>query len=231
MSTEPAIPVRGRKKYRLYHERNQSLKATLMRRHRVSTRSSGRSKMCRSRCREVRRSGSSARTDPGRARCSSASRRSFVRIGRDRHRGKISALLELGAGFHPELSGRENVYLNGAILGLSEEAARRRFDEIVELCGHRAVHRRPGQELLVRHVRAARLFGGHQRGSRHPADRRGARGRRRRVPATLHRKFDEMSTGKTIVIVTHALGSSATSATRWRCSSTASSDASALQRR
>ena len=39
--------------------------------------------------------------------------------------GKVSALLELGAGFHPELSGRENVYLNGSILGLEQEAARR----------------------------------------------------------------------------------------------------------
>ena len=49
--------------------------------------------------------------------------------------GKISALLELGAGFHPELSGRENVYLNGAILGMSKRADRARFDEIVEFAG------------------------------------------------------------------------------------------------
>jgi ABC-type polysaccharide/polyol phosphate transport system ATPase subunit len=49
--------------------------------------------------------------------------------------GKVSALLELGAGFHPELSGRENVFLNGAILGLSQKELRRRFDEIVEFAG------------------------------------------------------------------------------------------------
>lgn len=49
--------------------------------------------------------------------------------------GKVSALLELGAGFHPELSGRENVYLNGAILGLSQKELRRRFDGIVEFAG------------------------------------------------------------------------------------------------
>ncbi len=49
--------------------------------------------------------------------------------------GKVSALLELGAGFHPELSGRENVYLNGAILGLSQKELRRRFDDIVEFAG------------------------------------------------------------------------------------------------
>ena len=49
--------------------------------------------------------------------------------------GKVSALLELGAGFHPELTGRENVFLNGAILGLSQKELRRRFDEIVNFAG------------------------------------------------------------------------------------------------
>jgi ABC-2 type transport system ATP-binding protein len=49
--------------------------------------------------------------------------------------GKISALLELGAGFHPELSGRENVYLNGSILGLSKKELDHRFDDIVEFAG------------------------------------------------------------------------------------------------
>jgi ABC-2 type transport system ATP-binding protein len=50
-------------------------------------------------------------------------------------RGRISALLELGAGFHPELSGRENVYLNGAILGLSKREITARFDDIVQFAG------------------------------------------------------------------------------------------------
>lgn len=49
--------------------------------------------------------------------------------------GKVSALLELGAGFHPELSGRENVFLNGAILGLSQKELRKRFDDIVDFSG------------------------------------------------------------------------------------------------
>jgi len=46
--------------------------------------------------------------------------------------GKISTLLEIGAGFHPEISGRENVYINGAILGLSKAQIREQFDEIVK---------------------------------------------------------------------------------------------------
>ena len=49
--------------------------------------------------------------------------------------GRMAALLELGSGFHPELSGRENVYLNGAILGLTRKDIDRRFDEIVDFAG------------------------------------------------------------------------------------------------
>ena len=50
-------------------------------------------------------------------------------------RGRVSALLELGAGFHPELSGRENVYLNGSILGMSKREIDSRFDDIVSFAG------------------------------------------------------------------------------------------------
>src|SRR6476660_8969774 len=46
--------------------------------------------------------------------------------------GRISALIELGAGFHPEISGRENVFINGIMLGLTKREVARRFDEIVE---------------------------------------------------------------------------------------------------
>src|SRR3954452_18939685 len=49
--------------------------------------------------------------------------------------GRMSALLELGAGFHPELSGRDNVYLNGSILGMSKKQIDGTFDEIVDFAG------------------------------------------------------------------------------------------------
>lgn len=50
-------------------------------------------------------------------------------------RGRLAALLELGAGFHPDLTGRENVYLNAALLGLSRQDTRLAFDEIVDFSG------------------------------------------------------------------------------------------------
>ena len=51
--------------------------------------------------------------------------------GRVEMRGRVASLLEVGTGFHPELTGRENIQLNGAILGMRRAEIRRRFDEIV----------------------------------------------------------------------------------------------------
>ena len=55
--------------------------------------------------------------------------------GVSRTRGRVGALLEVGTGFHPELTGRENVYLNGAVLGMSRREIERNFEEIVEFAG------------------------------------------------------------------------------------------------
>lgn len=124
------------KKFRLYTERNHSLKATVMRGKRavsedfwalrdvsfdvargetfglIGENGSGKSTMLKCLTKILR-----------------------PEVGTVTVEGKVSALLELGAGFHPELSGRENVFLNGAILGLSQKELRRRFDEIVEFAG------------------------------------------------------------------------------------------------
>ncbi len=51
------------------------------------------------------------------------------------YRGRVGSLLEVGTGFHPELSGRDNVFLSGAILGMPRADVRRRFDEIVDFSG------------------------------------------------------------------------------------------------
>jgi lipopolysaccharide transport system ATP-binding protein len=50
-------------------------------------------------------------------------------------KGKVASLLEVGTGFHPELSGRENIFLNGAILGMARKEIQRKFDEIVDFAG------------------------------------------------------------------------------------------------
>lgn len=55
--------------------------------------------------------------------------------GQIKVKGRIASLLEVGTGFHPELSGRENIYLNGAILGMRKKEIDRKFDEIVDFAG------------------------------------------------------------------------------------------------
>jgi ABC-2 type transport system ATP-binding protein len=136
VATHP-ISVRDvAKRFRLYHERNQSLKAVVMRGGRaryeefwalddvtfdveqgttfalVGENGSGKSTMLKCLAKILRPDRGSIEVE-----------------------GKVSALLELGAGFHAELSGRENVFLNGSILGLSRKELETRFDDIVEFAG------------------------------------------------------------------------------------------------
>lgn len=56
-------------------------------------------------------------------------------LGRARIRGRLGTILEVGTGFHPELTGRENIYLSGTILGMRKTEINRRFDEIVDFAG------------------------------------------------------------------------------------------------
>jgi lipopolysaccharide transport system ATP-binding protein len=55
--------------------------------------------------------------------------------GKIKIRGRIASLLEVGTGFHPELTGRENIFLNGAILGMSKQEIKNKFDQIVDFAG------------------------------------------------------------------------------------------------
>ena len=63
------------------------------------------------------------------------SRITYPTEGRFEIQGRVASLLEVGTGFHPELSGRENIFLNGTILGMSRAEVRSRFDEIVDFSG------------------------------------------------------------------------------------------------
>lgn len=124
------------KHFRLYHERNQSLKAAVMRGGRASYEEFWALDGVSFHVEEGTTFGLVGENGSGK----STMLKCLARILRpDRGsievEGKVSALLELGAGFHPELSGRENVYLNGSILGLSKKQLEARFDEIVDFAG------------------------------------------------------------------------------------------------
>ena len=187
--SEPAIAVDGlSKRFRLYHDRNQTLKAAVMRGRRARYEEFWALRDVSLEIAEGATFGFIGTNGSGKSTLLKCLARILVPDeGAVRTRGKVSALLELGAGFHPELSGRENVYLNGSILGPVEARARPPLRRHRRLRRPRAVHRHAGEELLVGHVRAARVLGGHQRRPRHPARRRGAGRGRRAVPAPLQR--------------------------------------------
>jgi ABC-type polysaccharide/polyol phosphate transport system ATPase subunit len=131
--SETAISVDGvSKSYRLYHERNQSLKASVLRGRRARYEEFWALRDVTLDIPEGKTFGLVGDNGSGK----STLLKCIARIlrpdeGRIQSRGKISTLLELGAGFHPELSGRDNIFLNGSILGLSKKEIEARFDEIV----------------------------------------------------------------------------------------------------
>jgi len=135
----PAVRVEGvSKRFRLYHERNQSLKAALMR--------GGRAKYdefwaLRDVSFDVPR-GSTFGLIGENGSGKSTMLKCIARIlqpdaGQIAIDGSVAALLELGSGFHPELSGRENVFLNASILGMRKAEVEKRFDSIVDFAGVR----------------------------------------------------------------------------------------------
>ena len=109
--------------------------------------------------------------------------------------GTIASILELGTGFHPEFSGRDNAALNAAILGLSPAEIRERLPAILEFSELGSLHRPPGEDVLVGHVHAPGVLGGGERRSRHPGHRRGARRRRRSLSEEVHRQDPRVSGG------------------------------------
>lgn len=135
--SEAAVTVESvSKRFRLYHERNQSLKAALMRKRRAVVEEFWALQDVSFEVPEGTTFGLIGENGSGK----STLMKCMARIlrpdsGKLCVTGKVSALLELGAGFHPELSGRENVYLNGSILGISQRELNRKFDEIVDYAG------------------------------------------------------------------------------------------------
>ena len=91
------------------------------------------------------------------------SRITMPTTGRFSINGRVSSLLEVGTGFHPELSGRENIFLNGTILGMRRAEVKQKLDEIVEFSGVERVLENPvkhyssGQKVRLAFAVAAHL--------------------------------------------------------------------------
>ncbi len=132
-----AVSCRGvSKAFRIYHERNQSLKQVAIRRKRLRFEEFWAIRDVTFEIEEGSSFGIIGSNGAGK----STTLKVLAQIlqpdrGEVEVKGRVSALLELGAGFHPELSGRENVFLNGAILGLPKKTLTDRFDQIVDMSG------------------------------------------------------------------------------------------------
>lgn len=136
-STPNAVVVENvSKKFRLFHERNQTLKSAIMRGRRVVADDFW---AVRDVSFEVPRGqtfGLIGRNGSGKSTLLKTLARIYVPDeGRVTMNGRVSSMLEVGSGFHPELSGRENIFLNGSILGLTRKQIAARFDEIVDFSG------------------------------------------------------------------------------------------------
>jgi ABC-type polysaccharide/polyol phosphate transport system ATPase subunit len=203
-----AITVEGvSKKFRLFHERPRSLKEVVTRRRRrtfdefwalqdvsftvdpgetvgvIGPNGSGKSTLLKCLARILR---------PER--------------GRIDVQGKLSALLEVGAGFHPELTGRENVFLNGAILGLNRTEVRDRFDEIVSFAGLERFIDTPVKSYSSgMYVRLGFAIAVNVRPDILLVDEVLAVGDEEFQRKCLARFEDMRRTGRTVVLVTHAL--------------------------
>lgn len=124
------------KKFRLFHERNQTLKSAVMRGRRIVADDFWAVRDVSFTVEPGEMFGLIGRNGSGK----STLLKTLARIyapdeGRIVLDGRVSSMLEVGSGFHPELSGRENIYLNGTILGLSRKQIAATFDEIVDFSG------------------------------------------------------------------------------------------------
>jgi len=124
------------KRFRLYHERNQSLKAAFMRGGRAKFDEFWALQDVDLQIPTGKTFGLIGHNGSGKSTLLKCLAGILVPdTGSIAVHGRVSALLELGAGFHPELSGRDNVYLNGSILGMSRKQIDKSFDEIVDFAG------------------------------------------------------------------------------------------------
>lgn len=135
--SDPAVRVDSvSKKFRLYHERNQSLKSAVLRRRRSIHEDFWALRNISFDVPEGSTFGLIGSNGSGKSTLLKCLAKIYTpELGSITYNGRIAALLEVGSGFHPELSGRENIFLNGSILGMSRKEIAKKFDEIVDFSG------------------------------------------------------------------------------------------------
>lgn len=127
--------------------------------------------------------------------------------GRVELHGRVASLLEVGTGFHPELTGRENIFLNGAILGMSRAEIRRKFDEIVDFSGVERFLDTPVKHYSSgMYVRLAFAVAAHLEAEVLLIDEVLAVGDVEFQRKCLGKMGDAAKSGKTVLIVSHNMG-------------------------
>lgn len=135
--------------------------------------------------------------------------------GRVRIKGRVASLLEVGTGFHPELTGRENIFLNGAILGMSRAEIRRKFDEIVAFAEVEQFLDTPVKHYSSgMYVRLAFAVAAHLEPEILLVDEVLAVGDSQFQEKCLGRVSDVAKEGRTVIIVSHNMGSLASLCTK-----------------
>jgi homopolymeric O-antigen transport system ATP-binding protein len=135
--------------------------------------------------------------------------------GRVRLRGRVASLLEVGTGFHPELTGRENIFLNGAILGMAQREIRKKLDQIVEFAEVDKFLDTPVKRYSSgMYVRLAFAVAAHLEPEILIIDEVLAVGDTKFQEKCIGRMKDIATGGRTVLVVSHNLGSVAQLANR-----------------
>jgi lipopolysaccharide transport system ATP-binding protein len=205
----PAVVVdHVSKKFRLYHERNQSLKSAVMRGRRTVHDDFWALRDVSFEVPHGQTFGLIGPNGSGKSTLLKTLARIYTPDEGSVHiEGRVASLLEVGSGFHPELSGRENIFLNGSILGLRRAEILERFDEIVEFSGIEKFIDQPVKNLssgmyvrlgfsVAVHVRPDVLIVDEVLAVGDGAFRKKSR-----------KKFEELAgEGRTVILVSHSLG-------------------------
>ncbi len=209
MTSSAAVSIQGvSKSYRIYTERNQSLKATLLRGKRSAFEEFWALKDISLEIPKGTTFGLMGHNGSGK----STLLKCIAKIlqpnaGHIESSGRMASMLELGSGFHPELTGRENVYLNGSILGMSRKELDAKFDAIADFAGIGAFIDQPVKNYSSgMYVRLGFSVAIHVEPEILLADEILAVGDMK-FQEKCHEKFAQFKDeGRTVIIVSHGLG-------------------------